>query len=135
MLFTPPPSRLRRPPPRMEEKPVANVQPVQSTPTPTMPCQASAEATDPSEGSLGGFPINYLHKAGVFVQKIVTCTGRLFLSEALCAIAPSIPTCGQQGYCRWSVGNVKCKNVLKNICINKCDIVRVILSNDTDAFV
>uniref|UniRef100_A0A8C5BFH4 Uncharacterized protein n=1 Tax=Gadus morhua TaxID=8049 RepID=A0A8C5BFH4_GADMO len=66
----------RRPPPRMEEKPVANVQTVQSTPTPTMPCQAPADTTasDPSEGSLGGFPINYLHKAGVFVQKIVTTT-------------------------------------------------------------
>uniref|UniRef100_A0A8C5CXE3 Uncharacterized protein n=1 Tax=Gadus morhua TaxID=8049 RepID=A0A8C5CXE3_GADMO len=65
-----------RPPPRMEEKPVANVQTVQSTPTPTMPCQAPADTTasDPSEGSLGGFPINYLHKAGVFVQKIVTTT-------------------------------------------------------------
>uniref|UniRef100_A0A8C4YZT1 RAD54 like 2 n=1 Tax=Gadus morhua TaxID=8049 RepID=A0A8C4YZT1_GADMO len=58
------------------EKPVANVQTVQSTPTPTMPCQAPADTTasDPSEGSLGGFPINYLHKAGVFVQKIVTTT-------------------------------------------------------------
>ena len=71
----------------MEEKPAANVQTVQSTPTPTMPCQVPADTTasDPSEGSLGGFPINYLHKAGVFVQKIVTTTGRLFLAETLCA--------------------------------------------------
>ncbi|CAL8278507.1 unnamed protein product [Boreogadus saida] len=76
-----------RPPPRMEEKPVANVQTVQSTPTPIMPCQAPADTTasDPSEGSLGGFPINYLHKAGVLVQKIVTTTGTLFLAETLCA--------------------------------------------------
>ncbi|XP_070695333.1 helicase ARIP4-like isoform X2 [Pempheris klunzingeri] len=66
-----------RPPPRTEEKPVANVRPVQSTPVPMMPRQASAGSApdDTSSGSsLGGFPVNCLQKAGVFVQRIVTTT-------------------------------------------------------------
>ncbi|XP_075949419.1 helicase ARIP4-like isoform X2 [Anarhichas minor] len=64
-----------RPPPRSEEKPVASVRPVQSTPVPMMPRQASvgsAPSNDSSESSIGGFPVNCLEKAGVFVQKIVT---------------------------------------------------------------
>ncbi|XP_071331374.1 helicase ARIP4-like isoform X2 [Trachinotus anak] len=66
-----------RPPPRTEEKPVASVRPVQSTPVPMMPRQASAGSTpvnNSSGSSLGGFPVNCLQKAGVFVQKIVTTT-------------------------------------------------------------
>lgn len=64
-----------RPPP--EEKPVASVQPVQSTPVPMMPRHASAGSApcnDSSGSSLGGFPLSCLQKAGVFVQKIVTTT-------------------------------------------------------------
>uniref|UniRef100_A0A671TPQ3 RAD54 like 2 n=1 Tax=Sparus aurata TaxID=8175 RepID=A0A671TPQ3_SPAAU len=59
------------------KKPVANVRPVQSTPVPMMPRQASAGSapSDNSSGSsLGGFPVNCLQKAGVFVQRIVTTT-------------------------------------------------------------
>ncbi|XP_040905386.1 helicase ARIP4-like isoform X2 [Toxotes jaculatrix] len=66
-----------RPPPRTEEKPVASVRPVQSTPVPMMPRQASAASApgnNSSGSSLGGFPVNCLQKAGVFVQKIVTTT-------------------------------------------------------------
>uniref|UniRef100_UPI0037E9B054 helicase ARIP4-like n=1 Tax=Semicossyphus pulcher TaxID=241346 RepID=UPI0037E9B054 len=66
-----------RPPARTEEKPVASVRPVQSTPVPMMPRQAAAGSApdeDSSGSSLGGFPVNCLQKAGVFVQKIVTTT-------------------------------------------------------------
>ncbi|XP_076597954.1 helicase ARIP4-like isoform X2 [Chaetodon auriga] len=66
-----------RPPAHTEEKPVASVRPVQSTPVPMMPRQASAGSApgDSSSGSsLGGFPVNCLQKAGVFVQRIVTTT-------------------------------------------------------------
>ncbi|XP_024148626.1 helicase ARIP4 isoform X3 [Oryzias melastigma] len=60
-----------------EEKPVASVRPVQSTPIPMMPRQTSSGSgpnRDPSRSSLEGFPVNCLQKAGVFVQKIVTTT-------------------------------------------------------------
>uniref|UniRef100_A0A665T7T1 Helicase ARIP4-like n=1 Tax=Echeneis naucrates TaxID=173247 RepID=A0A665T7T1_ECHNA len=66
-----------RPPPRTEEKTVANFRPVQSTPVPMMPRQVSTGSTpghNSSGSSLGGFPVNCLQKAGVFVQKIVTTT-------------------------------------------------------------
>lgn len=66
-----------RPPTCTEEKPVASVRPVQSTPVPMMPRQVSASSApgnDSSKSSLGGFPVNCLQKAGVFVQKIVTTT-------------------------------------------------------------
>ncbi|XP_026010140.1 helicase ARIP4-like isoform X2 [Astatotilapia calliptera] len=66
-----------RPPTSTEEKPVASVRPVQSTPVSMMPRQASASSApgnDSSKCSLGGFPVNCLQKAGVFVQKIVTTT-------------------------------------------------------------
>lgn len=72
----------RRPPTSTEEKPVASVRPVQSTPGSMMPRQASASSApgnDSSKSSLGGFPVNCLQKAGVFVQKIVTTTGRQIL--------------------------------------------------------
>ncbi|KAM6930106.1 helicase ARIP4-like [Lycodopsis pacificus] len=64
-----------RPPPRSEEKPVASVRPVQSTPVPMIPRRASAgsaPSNDSWDSSIGGFPVNCLEKAGVFVQKIVT---------------------------------------------------------------
>uniref|UniRef100_A0A8C7W371 Helicase ARIP4 n=1 Tax=Oncorhynchus mykiss TaxID=8022 RepID=A0A8C7W371_ONCMY len=64
-----------RPPPRQDEKPVASVRTVQSTPIPTMPRQAShSSAPTADTESSSGFPVNYLQKAGVFVQKIVTST-------------------------------------------------------------
>ncbi|KAF0036794.1 hypothetical protein F2P81_012106 [Scophthalmus maximus] len=65
-----------RPPPHAEEKPVASVRPVQSTPVPMtsrQTCEDSA-ADDSPGSSLGGFPVSCLQKAGVFVQKIVTTT-------------------------------------------------------------
>ncbi|MFT7800708.1 helicase ARIP4-like, partial [Arapaima gigas] len=65
-----------RPPPRPEDKPVASVRPVQSTPIPMMPRQVplgpGSSVPGPSSGV--NFPVNYLQKAGVFVQKIVTTT-------------------------------------------------------------
>ncbi|XP_018593292.1 helicase ARIP4 isoform X1 [Scleropages formosus] len=65
-----------RPPPRPDEKPVASVRPVQSTPIPMMPRQVplgpGSSLAGPSSGV--NFPVNYLQKAGVFVQKIVTTT-------------------------------------------------------------
>ncbi|XP_034027632.1 helicase ARIP4-like isoform X2 [Thalassophryne amazonica] len=64
-----------RPPARTEEKPVASVRPVQSTPVPMIPRQVpagSTQSSDTSGSSLGGFPLHCLQKAGVFVQKIVT---------------------------------------------------------------
>uniref|UniRef100_A0A4W5PEA3 RAD54 like 2 n=1 Tax=Hucho hucho TaxID=62062 RepID=A0A4W5PEA3_9TELE len=65
----------RRPPPRQDEKPVASIHPVQSTPIPMLPRQAShASASTADSDSSSGFPVNYLQKAGVFVQKIVTTT-------------------------------------------------------------
>ncbi|XP_041859567.1 helicase ARIP4-like isoform X2 [Melanotaenia boesemani] len=66
-----------RPPTRIEDKPLATVRPVQSTPVPMMPRQASAGSAPDRESSRsnnGGFPVNCLQKAGVFVQKIVTTT-------------------------------------------------------------
>ncbi|XP_038149771.1 helicase ARIP4-like isoform X2 [Cyprinodon tularosa] len=66
-----------RPPTRAEEKPVASVRPVQSASVPTMPrhvAAGSASDRGSSSSSLGGFPVNCLQKAGVFVQKIVTTT-------------------------------------------------------------
>lgn len=58
---------------------MASVRPVQSTPVPMTPRQTSsgsAPVPDASRSGLGGFPVNCLQKAGVFVQKIVTTTGR-----------------------------------------------------------
>ncbi|XP_068613976.1 helicase ARIP4-like [Brachionichthys hirsutus] len=65
-----------RPPPRTEDgSSVTTVRPVQSTPVPMMPRQTStgsAASKDCAISSLGGFPVNCLQKAGVFIQKIVT---------------------------------------------------------------
>ncbi|NXC83018.1 ARIP4 Helicase, partial [Cercotrichas coryphoeus] len=65
-----------RPALKGEDKPVASVRPVQSTPIPMMPRHVpmggagSASSSNPAVN----FPINYLQRAGVFVQKIVTTT-------------------------------------------------------------
>ncbi|KAM6413963.1 helicase ARIP4 isoform 1-T1 [Rhynochetos jubatus] len=59
-----------------EDKPVASVRPVQSTPIPMMPRHVpvgSAGSTSSSNSAVN-FPINYLQRAGVLVQKIVTTT-------------------------------------------------------------
>lgn len=61
----------RRPPSHLEEKPVASVRPVQSTPIPMMPRQVPMGIPSSS----AGFPVNYLQKAGVYVQRVVTTTG------------------------------------------------------------
>ncbi|XP_055985930.1 helicase ARIP4 isoform X2 [Sorex fumeus] len=62
---------------KSDEKPVASVRPVQSTPIPMMPRHvplggsvSSASGTNPAMN----FPINYLQRAGVLVQKVVTTT-------------------------------------------------------------
>uniref|UniRef100_A0A672NNW8 RAD54 like 2 n=1 Tax=Sinocyclocheilus grahami TaxID=75366 RepID=A0A672NNW8_SINGR len=56
--------------PAFKEKPVASVRPVQSTPIPMMPRQVPMGIP----GSSTGFPVNYLQKAGVYVQRVVTTT-------------------------------------------------------------
>ncbi|XP_057673104.1 helicase ARIP4-like isoform X1 [Corythoichthys intestinalis] len=65
-------------PPHTKEKPVVSSGPDQSAPVPSVPRQGSAGSTptskDSSASALGGFPVNCLQKAGVFVQKIVTTT-------------------------------------------------------------
>lgn len=68
----------RQPALKSDEKPVASVRPVQSTPIPMMPRHvplgggvSSASGTNPAMN----FPINYLQRAGVLVQKVVTTTG------------------------------------------------------------
>ncbi|KAM6976876.1 helicase ARIP4-like [Aplochiton taeniatus] len=66
-----------RPPPQVEEKPVSSVWPTHATPVPLVPRQGPAGSTPTnklSESNLTDFPVNYLQKAGVFVQKIVTTT-------------------------------------------------------------
>ncbi|KAM7095311.1 LOW QUALITY PROTEIN: helicase ARIP4 [Ciconia maguari] len=65
-----------RPALKGEDKPLASVRPVQSTPIPMMPRHVpmgSAGSTSNSNPAVN-FPINYLQRAGVFVQKIVTTT-------------------------------------------------------------
>lgn len=80
----------RQPTLKSDEKPVASVRPVQSTPIPMMPRHvplgggvSCASSTNPAVN----FPINYLQRAGVLVQKVVTTTGRvlsLFQSLGSC---------------------------------------------------
>ena len=92
----------RQPTLKSDEKPVASVRPVQSTPIPMMPRHvplggsvSSASSTNPAMN----FPINYLQRAGVLVQKVVTTTGwellsslpgMLSLLKFLCSV--SLPT-------------------------------------------
>ncbi|XP_036434556.1 helicase ARIP4-like isoform X2 [Colossoma macropomum] len=67
-----------RPPPQQEDKPVASVHSAQATPAPTIPQQAeqgpAPSSTASSSKSAVNFPVTYLQKAGVFVQKIVITT-------------------------------------------------------------
>uniref|UniRef100_A0A1A8MGB1 RAD54-like 2 n=2 Tax=Nothobranchius pienaari TaxID=704102 RepID=A0A1A8MGB1_9TELE len=66
-----------RPSTSTEEKPVANVRPVQSASVPMVSRQASGKSppdSDSSKSGQEGFNVNCLQKAGVFVQKIVTTT-------------------------------------------------------------
>uniref|UniRef100_A0A667Y507 RAD54 like 2 n=1 Tax=Myripristis murdjan TaxID=586833 RepID=A0A667Y507_9TELE len=58
--------------PAFNDKPVASVRPIQSTPIPMMPRQVTMGMAGSSSG--GSFPVNYLQKAGVYVQRIVTTT-------------------------------------------------------------
>ncbi|XP_072522588.1 helicase ARIP4 [Salminus brasiliensis] len=58
-----------RPTVRLDEKPIASVRPVQSTPIPMMPRQVGI-----GHASNATFPVNYLQKAGVYVQRIITTT-------------------------------------------------------------
>ncbi|KAM6927755.1 helicase ARIP4 [Xenentodon cancila] len=57
---------------RSDDKPVASVRPIQSTPIPMMPRQVGMGLAGSS--SAGNLPVNFLQKAGVYVQRIVTTT-------------------------------------------------------------
>ncbi|XP_062258370.1 helicase ARIP4 isoform X2 [Platichthys flesus] len=61
-----------RPMARPDDKPVASVRPIQSTPIPMMPRQVGMGIAGSS--SAGSLPVNFLQKAGVYVQRIVTTT-------------------------------------------------------------
>ncbi|XP_029006030.1 helicase ARIP4 [Betta splendens] len=61
-----------RPMSRLDDKPVASVRPIQSTPIPMMPRQVGMGMAGSS--SAGSLPVNFLQKAGVYVQRIVTTT-------------------------------------------------------------
>ncbi|XP_026203724.1 helicase ARIP4 isoform X2 [Anabas testudineus] len=61
-----------RPMARLDDKPVASVRPIQSTPIPMMPRQVGMGM--PGSSSAGSLPVNFLQKAGVYVQRIVTTT-------------------------------------------------------------
>ncbi|XP_026162512.1 helicase ARIP4 isoform X2 [Mastacembelus armatus] len=61
-----------RPMTRPDEKPVASVRPIQSTPIPMMPRQVGMGIAGSS--SVGSLSVNFLQKAGVYVQRIVTTT-------------------------------------------------------------
>ncbi|XP_030583540.1 helicase ARIP4-like [Archocentrus centrarchus] len=61
-----------RPMTRPDDKPVASVRPIQSTPIPMMPRQVGMGMVGSS--SPGSLPVNFLQKAGVYVQRIVTTT-------------------------------------------------------------
>ncbi|XP_019392642.1 PREDICTED: helicase ARIP4 isoform X1 [Crocodylus porosus] len=63
-----------RPAHKGEDKPVASVRPVQSTPIPMMPRHVSMVGSTSGSNPAVNFPINYLQRAGVLVQKIVTTT-------------------------------------------------------------
>lgn len=60
---------------RLDDKPVASVRPIQSTPIPMMPRQVGMGMAGSS--SAGSLPVNFLQKAGVYVQRIVTTTGNV----------------------------------------------------------
>ncbi|XP_041047100.1 helicase ARIP4 [Carcharodon carcharias] len=58
----------------LDEKPVASVRPLQSTPIPMMPRQVPGGMAMPGSGFGPVFPVGHLQRAGVVVQKIVTTT-------------------------------------------------------------
>ncbi|XP_057701433.1 helicase ARIP4 isoform X1 [Corythoichthys intestinalis] len=61
-----------RPMARPDDKPVASVRPIQSTPIPMMPRQVVMGMAGSSSPS--SLPVNFLQKAGVYIQRIVTTT-------------------------------------------------------------
>ncbi|KAG7494415.1 hypothetical protein JOB18_030417 [Solea senegalensis] len=61
-----------RPMARPDDKPVASVRPILSTPIPMMPRQVGIGMAGSS--SVSSLPVNFLQKAGVSVQRIVTST-------------------------------------------------------------
>lgn len=65
---------------RPDDKPVASVRPIQSTPIPMMPRQVGMGVAGSS--STGSLPVNFLQKAGVYVQRIVTTTGTVLFFTA-----------------------------------------------------
>lgn len=92
VLHSAPFSLTRRPALKGEDKPVASVRPVQSTPIPMMPRHVpmgGAGSTSSSNPAVN-FPINYLQRAGVFVQKIVTTTGELLLLKVGWVVMPMV---------------------------------------------
>ncbi|KAM4021421.1 helicase ARIP4 isoform 2-T2 [Anomaloglossus baeobatrachus] len=62
-----------RPLMKTDERPVASVRPLQSTPIPMMPRHMPVGHGSGSVPSFN-FPVNYLQRAGVLVQKVVTTT-------------------------------------------------------------
>lgn len=61
---------------KTDERPVASVRPLQSTPIPMMPRHMPVGHGGSASGSVPpfNFPVNYLQRAGVLVQKVVTTT-------------------------------------------------------------
>nr|DBA18367.1 TPA: hypothetical protein GDO54_016620 [Pyxicephalus adspersus] len=59
-----------------DDRPIASVRPLQSTPIPMMPRHIPVSHPGSTSGSLHpfNFPVNYLQRAGVLVQKVVTTT-------------------------------------------------------------
>lgn len=58
---------------RADDKPVASVRPILSTPIPMLPRQVGMGIAGSTPAS--GLPVNFLQKAGVSVQRVVTTTG------------------------------------------------------------
>lgn len=92
VLHSLPSSLTRRPALKGEDKPVASVRPVQSTPIPMMPRHVpmGGGGSTSSSNPAVNFPINYLQRAGVFVQKIVTTTGELLLLKVGWVMMPMV---------------------------------------------
>uniref|UniRef100_A0A1A8NKC2 RAD54-like 2 n=3 Tax=Nothobranchius TaxID=28779 RepID=A0A1A8NKC2_9TELE len=61
---------------RPDDKPVASVRPTQSTPIPMIPRHARMGMSGSSPA--GSLPLNFLQKAGVYVQRIVTSADIIF---------------------------------------------------------
>ncbi|XP_075688068.1 helicase ARIP4 [Rhinoderma darwinii] len=61
---------------KTDERPVASVRPLQTTPIPMMPRHMPVGHAGSASGSVPSFnfPVNYLQRAGVLVQKVVTTT-------------------------------------------------------------